>query len=161
MKLATYVTTVLVMFTTVEAQNLAPQAKPATEKAQVLYCWVKVSGRSSAPAHEELLRAAFMTMDRVADVQYEYDKPGLLRAAITLDKSFPAEGTERELMDGVGSAVEQAGLKVVHIGDTPRFPWYKRGWVWGAAVALVGGAAAIATMAGMGNTGDGMPGMEH
>ncbi|MCH8011712.1 MAG: hypothetical protein IIA61_07175 [Candidatus Marinimicrobia bacterium] len=49
-------------------------------------------------------------------------------------------------------------------GDTPKFPWYKRGWVWGVAVAVVGGTVALVTGSKHSSADDGAGdhgGMDH
>ncbi len=165
MIIAVYPAAVLVMLSMGKAQALAPQDKLATERAQVLYCWVQATDRSSAQVQEELLRTSLMMLDEVAEVQFQYDKPTLLRAAISLDDSFPVDGAKLALMDSIRSVVEVAGMKVVHIGDTPKLsrPWYKRSWAWGVALAIAGARVAMLTgkQGGEPDAGGDHPGMEH
>lgn len=163
MKVSALLLAFLTVLTGVKAQALAEWADDASAGEEILYCWAKPMGRSFGFEYDRLLVTSLRTIKGVADVECEYDNPDLLRATITQNESFSPGRTDQQLRNEVRLAVERHGFKVVHIGDTPKFPLYKRTWVWGAAVVLVGGAAAMLTgrHSGESDTGDHGHDMPH
>lgn len=151
----------LVVLAAVKPQAVPEPAEDAIAGEDVLYCWAKPMDRFSRVEYDLLFSSSLRKMEGVAEVQCDYDSPKLLRAVITLPNPNSADRTKKMWMGDVRSAAERVGLKVVHFGDTPKFPWYKQGWVWGAATVLVGAGAAILMGGKGGKPCTDHPGMDH